>query len=89
MNKWVTSSFYVLSEKYATKFYLPNTLKKGYICEFCGVECGCGYDPDAVPMVITYYLSQHMKYMYVWEYYVYVCMDMSVDTFIHHSMSSL
>lgn len=33
------------------KFYLPNTLKKNYICDFCGVECGCGFDPEAVPMV--------------------------------------
>ncbi|XP_045204827.2 CD109 antigen-like [Mercenaria mercenaria] len=36
-------------EKSAMKFYLPNTLKKNYICDFCGVECGCGFDPEAVP----------------------------------------
>ncbi|XP_060591789.1 CD109 antigen-like isoform X2 [Ruditapes philippinarum] len=41
---------YYNTEKSAMKFYLPNVLKKNYICDFCGIECGCGFDPEAVPM---------------------------------------
>ncbi|WAQ99428.1 CPMD8-like protein, partial [Mya arenaria] len=45
----VTVFSYYDPDMSATTFYLPDVLKKGAICDFCGVECGCGFDPDAVP----------------------------------------
>ncbi|XP_052281092.1 CD109 antigen-like [Dreissena polymorpha] len=41
-------SYYDTDHK-ASALYIPAYLKKPGVCDLCGYECGCGYNPDAVP----------------------------------------
>ena len=43
----------ISTDQSVTQWYLPEVLRNTTLCDVCGIECGCQFDPNKVPEVST------------------------------------